>query len=121
MKDVTKRYGRRRFYGEMMGRSKIVSRTGSALSGMWAHIRGWDIGINVRLYVNEDGDDEVTVHLTGGSNNPTPSELIFTDSNGEDVFVTLRAESPLRIRIKKSKPVSISIPETNIEIGEQHD
>lgn len=76
-----------RFFAELMGVGKVVTRVGSATSGLWAHLRGRDIGINVRVYVNSDGEDEVLVHLTGGSNAPNDLKLVFTDANTGDRIV----------------------------------
>ena len=46
-----------RFYGELRGRAATTAtREGSERSGLWAHVRGWDI--------------------TGGSNDPSISQLL---------------------------------------------
>jgi hypothetical protein len=57
------------FYGQMQGSRGETTRMGTKNSGLWAHLRGWDVGVEVRLDVDEDGHDTVTVWETGGSNN----------------------------------------------------
>jgi len=65
-----------RFYGEVKGNRGITSRMGSVKSGLWGHIRGWDIGVLVNCIVNEDGKDEIIIWRTGGSNAGTQRVLI---------------------------------------------
>jgi hypothetical protein len=58
-----------RFYGEIQGNRGTASRMGTPNSGMWAHIRGWNVGIYVRVFVDpETGRDVIEFHQTGGSN-----------------------------------------------------
>jgi hypothetical protein len=64
------------FYGELQGNRGVASRTGSASSGMNAHIRGWNNGVKVELF-NEDGEDHIKIYLTGGSRNEKNKELIY--------------------------------------------
>lgn len=60
------------FYGEIQGYRGEATRIGSKTSGFSAHIRGWNIGVRVELRYDEERDcDVATVHLTGGSNNPS--------------------------------------------------
>lgn len=89
-----------RFYGEVNGQSATpATRTGSKNSGMTAHIRGWSIGCYVRLYVNEDGEDEIVISATGGSNNPGATEIVFTNEKGEQF--TVRVEEQVRLRVHR--------------------
>jgi hypothetical protein len=67
-----------RFYGSMQGNRSETTRQGSKNSGIEAHIRGWDIGIEVRCYVDDYDKDVCVVNLTGGSNNPTIIKRIGT-------------------------------------------
>ena len=56
------------FFGEMRGSKGIVTRLGSKNSGIHAHIRGWDLGVETFVEVNENtGEDTVFVYLTSGS------------------------------------------------------
>lgn len=64
-----------RFYGSLQGNRGEATRCGGAESGVSCHVRGWDIGIEVRGYVNEDGQDEFRVFITGGSNGRTVNKL----------------------------------------------
>jgi len=60
------------FYCEVKGQGKkCVTAGGTKNSGMIAHIRGWDIGIKVKLYHNEKTNtDCFIIYQTGGSSNP---------------------------------------------------
>lgn len=53
------------FYGEIFSKGGKASRCGDK-DGMVAHVRGWDVGVFVRL-THLDGEDRVTLTLTGGS------------------------------------------------------
>ena len=65
-----------RFYGSLNGNRGMATRQGTAKSGMQSHTRGWNIGAEVNCYVNDQGQDEVQVVLTGGSaNSSTLKEL----------------------------------------------
>jgi len=57
-----------RFYAEIKGNKSMASRIGTKDSGIWAHIRGWNIGVEIQCYVNEEGKDCIRVQQTGGSN-----------------------------------------------------
>lgn len=60
-----------RFYASIQGNRGQATRQGTPKSGIEGHIRGWNIGARVRLYVGEDGKDMIEVDLTGGSRNPS--------------------------------------------------
>lgn len=71
-----------RFYAEIQGTRGVASRCGDKRSGMWCHIRGWDVGCYVRITYDEKNDrDVVTVYRTGGSNgcNTGSSIIRFSD------------------------------------------
>jgi len=55
---------------------------GTPSSGIYGHIRGWDVGCAVHV-TDRDGVDVVTVYRTGGSNEHHSRELIaeFTASD----------------------------------------
>ncbi len=59
-----------RFYAEIQGSGVSGSKTGSEKSGIVGHIRGWDIGAKVTMAVDEDGEDVLSIDITGGSNSP---------------------------------------------------
>jgi hypothetical protein len=68
-----------RFYGSIKGNRCEATRTGTRTSGLCAHIRGWDIGVAVNLYVDPiTGRDVVEVRKTGGSNGSTPEAPLAT-------------------------------------------
>ena len=56
-----------RFYAEVQGNRGPATRQGNAESGLWAHVRGRDIGIEVKCEARED-EDIIYVDVTGGSN-----------------------------------------------------
>jgi hypothetical protein len=79
-----------RFYASIQGNRGMATRMGSEKSGMEGHIRGWGIGAYVALHVNtETGEDEISVHITGGSRNPSVLKRLgsFKIFNGEPVKI----------------------------------
>jgi len=64
------------FYAEIQGNRGLASRQGTEQSGIWGHIRGWDVGITVVGFINAKGEDEFRVSLTHGSNGFSSSKLI---------------------------------------------
>lgn len=64
-----------RFYADIKGAKGGVSRLGNSISGIQCHIRGWDVGVFIRICA--DGDkDIVHVYRTGGSNGGSPRKLL---------------------------------------------
>lgn len=55
------------FYGSIQGSKGQATRCGTKKSGISAHIRGWNVGARVDIFTNEQGQDEVRVSKTGGS------------------------------------------------------
>ncbi len=65
------------FYGEIEGQARTTAtRRGSKNSGISAHVRGWDIGVWVQCYVDDKGEDRVSIRLTGGSNDRLPGKCL---------------------------------------------
>lgn len=56
------------FYGSLENHRGKATRTGNKQNGLTGHIRGWDIGGRIDVYVDEYGRDVVGFILTGGSN-----------------------------------------------------
>ena len=56
-----------RFYASIQGARGVATRQGTPRSGITGHVRGWDIGAEVRC-IAEGNDDVVAVDITGGSN-----------------------------------------------------
>ena len=72
------------FIGYVTGKSKtMASRLGGPQSGIKVSANGWNCGVDVRAYVDENGVDHFIVHLTGGSNGSGGSIRIgdFTEKN----------------------------------------
>ena len=65
-----------RFFGEVTGGRGTSSRIGNVKSGMVAHIRGWNIGVRVECRVDEHGNDQLSVFVTGGSNKSRRESLV---------------------------------------------
>ena len=66
-----------RFYSEVEGAAKTVaSRRGHNF--IESHTRGWNHGIRVACYVNDEGNEVHQVYLTGGSNNPSNIKPIYS-------------------------------------------
>lgn len=63
-----------KFYGSIKGKAKTMA-TRSADKVIVGHIRGWDHGIRVIGY-HEDDEDCFDVYLTKGSNEPNTQMLI---------------------------------------------
>lgn len=60
------------FYAEIKGNRGKASRMGTKKSGMWAHIRGWGIGVYINcIHDKETGKDVIHISRTGGSNSPS--------------------------------------------------
>lgn len=63
------------FYGEIQGNRGLASRQGTKNSGIWAHIRGWNVGVKINGVHTQKTDiapenDTFKIDITKGSNNP---------------------------------------------------
>lgn len=66
-----------RFYATVNGQSKTTAtKCGNKQSGMYAHIRGWNIGATIDLMVDSDNEDILCIEITGGSNNAATKKFI---------------------------------------------
>ena len=65
-----------RFYASIQGNHGEVTRQGTPNSGIGGHIRGWDVGVEVYVEVDADGNDRVSVFRTSGSNGRGRTHLI---------------------------------------------
>ena len=63
------------FYADIQGNRGMATRMGTKKSGMSAHIRGWHVGVSVRIW-HEDGKDVIQVTETGGSSNPSGKGVV---------------------------------------------
>ena len=62
------------FYSTVEAKGKSQTKCGTRVSGMSAHIRGWDIGCEVDLRCL-DGEDVMHVYLTDGSNGDSRTHI----------------------------------------------
>ena len=65
-----------RFRGTVQGNRTEASRLGTPSSGLEAAADGWDLGCELKVYVGRDGEDQVRVYLTGGSNRAIQSRFL---------------------------------------------
>jgi len=72
------------FYAEIQGDRGAATRKGNKKSGLFAHVRGWNIGVRVECR-HEDGKDVIEIHRTGGSNRPATQGriMIYEGKGGE--------------------------------------
>ncbi len=64
-----------RFIGFVQGQRGEASRLGHRR--LIVNANGWGGGINVHLYVGDDGEDFARVTLTGGTNGGAPMVTLF--------------------------------------------
>ncbi len=69
-----------RFYASISNNRSTITKCGHK-DGLFAHIRGWNIGVQVQTRINAEGKDEILVYKTAGSNGSFQSKLIakFTE------------------------------------------
>jgi len=72
-----------RFYGDIKSDKGLVTKTGTAASGIMGHIRGWNIGMRVECSAEDIGTgkkkkevDVCRVWKTEGSNNAAKGKLL---------------------------------------------
>lgn len=61
------------FIGGVEGNRGPATRLGTANSGIHAFAQGWNVGVHVGAYVDQDGEDYVEILATGGSSGHCPS------------------------------------------------
>lgn len=71
-----------RFRGTVLGMKGEASRLGSKENGLNVVANGWESGIHVEAYVNDEGQDCFNVFLTKGSGG-YGSKLIATVVDGK--------------------------------------
>lgn len=77
-----------RFHAKIKGNKGSTTRLGSKQSGMYGHLAGWNVGIKIFCFVDEEDNDIIKVWSTGGSNNKTSKQLLVS-FNGEEWTKTL--------------------------------
>lgn len=65
------------FYGTIQGNRSEASRLSTKASGLTAQVNGWDIGVRVEAG-HYNGEDQVSVIITGGSHDCITSKFIGT-------------------------------------------
>lgn len=65
-----------RFYAAIQGARGEATRLGGEGSGIRGHVRGWDAGVRVLGFVDDEGRDAFHVYATGGSNGGARDELL---------------------------------------------
>ena len=86
-----------RYYGEVQGNRGAVSRTGHKTSGIWSHVRGWNVGARTVVDVSPDDPEQdrdyVEVAVTAGSNGGSMDRIVATvDDTPDGRKVTLYDE-----------------------------
>ena len=77
-----------RFYGSMQGNRGEATRMGSANSGFSAHIRGWNVGCEVEMSVDDEGRDVCSVYRTEGSDGGGRVLVaVFVEGGQDDNYV----------------------------------
>jgi hypothetical protein len=76
------------FYASIQGNRGEATRQGTKNSGMYGHVRGWDIGGRVHCFVR-DGEDCIQITVTRGSNGYGSEKFLgnFIIKDGEIVRV----------------------------------
>lgn len=67
-----------KWYGAIQGNRGEATRMGTEGSGFSAHIRGWNFGVRVHCYTDQNGIDKIAISLTGGSNNSSTIKCLGT-------------------------------------------
>lgn len=83
------------FYGELQGNRRKVTRCGDKHSGMWAHLRGWHVGVEVEIVHDSEKDqDVIVVSRTTGSSGLLGKEVIAIIREDEEVELAQALEAP---------------------------
>jgi len=72
-----------RFYASIQGGRGEATRQGTAKAGISGHIRGWNIGLKIRCFVDSEGKDVCQVYKTAGSRGAGCEKLLATVKEGE--------------------------------------
>ena len=77
-----------RFWGFVRGKAKTAAtRLGTEKTGLGGSFNGWNIGVSVNCFVDNDGKDIFYIYKTGGSNDNTGKmELIAIIKEGEETI-----------------------------------
>lgn len=89
-----------RFYGSIRGNRGEATRMGSAKSGFFGSINGWNVGASVSLS-DDKGKDCVSVRITSGSNGRFSSIQLATFT--EDGTIQINPEAARLFRANKGR------------------
>ena len=64
------------FYASIRANKGEVTRVGTPKSDIEGHIRGWNLGVRVRGYVDKDGNDRFDINPSTGSSGHGPSKCL---------------------------------------------
>lgn len=79
------------FYAQIQGNRGEATRGGTKESGIFGHIRGWNVGIRVDVdHYAEKGQDVAEIRITGGSNNSSGTTLCWVYEDGKVLFADKR-------------------------------
>lgn len=71
------------FYGSIQGNRGEATRGGTKDSGIYGHIRGWNVGVRVDVDHDADkGQDIAVVRATGGSNGSAGEIICYIYEDG---------------------------------------
>ena len=65
-----------RFYGRVKGGRGTVTRQGHKTTGLWTHVSGWNMGIEISLHVDDYDNDVAMIYVTKGSGSPDNKKLL---------------------------------------------
>jgi hypothetical protein len=83
---------------------------GGSKDGIAAHVRGWKIGVEVLVHENENGEEEVIVAITGGSDNPTSRQQIHVSAVTKKIKM-FDIEPEFQILIPEHSDISLVLDE----------
>lgn len=70
--------GKRRFASTSAAESAATTNSRYGSNHVTAHCRGWDVGVYVHAYIDDNGNDQFDIWTTGGSNDTQTKKLIAT-------------------------------------------
>lgn len=74
-----------RFIAYIQGNRREVSKLGDTKSGITAEAQGFKTGARIRVYVNQEGKDEVLIFMTGGTDRTMPERIIARFTENQDI------------------------------------
>lgn len=69
--------GKRKLAATIKGTDQSTDKNCYSNHGITTHLRGWDFGLLIDMYVDKDGVPLYQIWETGGSNNPKNKRPVF--------------------------------------------